>query len=92
MVINYMELVVDKLLPTLLNDYDNVCQCETCIEDMKAYALNNLKPMYYASEKGEVFMRLNQFLMQFNADVTKAIINAIETVSSNPRHNTEHTH
>ena len=48
--------------------------------------------MYYESEKGEVFMRLNQFLMQFNADVTKAIINAIETVSSNPRHNAEHTH
>ena len=86
MVINYMELVVDKLLPKVLNDYEDICKCETCIDDMKAFALNHLKPMYYASEKGEVFMRLNQFLMQFNADVTRALTKAIDTVSTNPRH------
>ena len=44
---NYMEDVVEHFLLDVLNEYDNICKCEQCINDIKAIALNNLKPLFY---------------------------------------------
>jgi len=44
MVKNYMEIVVDNILKKILPDYSNLCKCEKCCDDIKAIALNNLKP------------------------------------------------
>jgi competence protein ComFB len=87
MIVNYVEQVVDKVLPELLEDYDDICKCETCLEDMKAYALNNIKPLYFVREKGKLYSRINESLVQFNADVQRVVIQAIERVSANPKHN-----
>ena len=86
MIVNYVEQVVDKVLPELLKDYDDICKCETCLEDMKAYALNNIKPLYFVREKGKLYSRINESLVQFNADVQRVVIQAIERVSANPKH------
>lgn len=86
MIINYVEHVVDKILPEVLTEYDDICKCETCLEDMKAYALNNIKPLYYVREKGKLYSRINESLVQFNADVHRTVIQAIVKVSENPKH------
>ena len=84
---NYMELIVDNLLPTILNEYKDICRCPRCIEDIKAITLNQLKPLYVVTEKGNIYAKLNELQMQFKADLTKEIIQAINIVSNNPRHN-----
>ncbi len=83
---NYMEIVVDHLLPSMLKVFPNVCQCEQCLNDIRAIALNHLKPQYVVTDQGEVYTRINEMNIQFETDVMKALIDAIAIVSKNPRH------
>lgn len=85
---NYMEDLVDALLPNLLKKYEDVCTCSQCIADIKALALNNLPPKYVSTEKGSVYSKANMFTIQSETDITKAIIGAIEKVVQSPRHGT----
>jgi competence protein ComFB len=86
MVKNYMEDVVDHLLPSILDNFPEACRCSQCIEDVKALALNNLQPLYAVTEKGNVYVKVNELIVQFRTDAITQIVNAIETVSRNPRH------
>lgn len=84
---NRMEDVVNYLISSILNNYgEEVCQCDRCIADIKAIALNNLEPKYYATETGEVFYKVKEMSIQFETDVTKAIILAMDRVKKYPRH------
>lgn len=83
---NYMEIVVEDILPSVLVEEELECKCERCKEDIMAITLNNLKPMYVATNKGVVYSQLNQFSGQFNADVIREITIAIEKVKGDPRH------
>jgi competence protein ComFB len=83
---NYMEFVIDHVLPDVLKPYNNICKCERCIEDIKAIALNNLKPMYIVTEKGNVYAKVNELKTQFMTDAITELVRAIEIVSKNPRH------
>lgn len=83
---NYMEDVVIHLLYNHVKDRENVCKCEKCLSDIAAIALNRLPPHYVVSEKGEVYSKVLNMSIQFEADVTTAILEAIERVSKNPRH------
>lgn len=83
---NYMEEVVDKLIPSILENYDDICKCSKCIDDIKAIALNNLPAKYISTEKGMVYTKLNELSDQFNTNVIKEIVLAINIVSKNPEH------
>lgn len=86
MIRNYMEIIVEDTLPSVMKMSDLKCDCQQCKEDVMAIALNNLEPMYIASEKGIVYSKLNQFSGQFNADVVRELTFAIDKVKANPRH------
>lgn len=83
---NYMEIVVNNLLPSVLKLNSDVCCCEKCQADIKAIALNHLPPKYIATESGEVYSKINALSIQFEADVINAITKAIEKVKNLPRH------
>lgn len=83
---NYMENVVDNLMEDILSDYEDICKCNRCISDIKAITLNNLKPHYVATEKGELYSKVNEMSNQFKVDVYKALIDAVEIVKKNPHH------
>lgn len=81
---NYMEVIVNNLLPSLLEDYSRVCTCKICTDDIKALALNNLKPLYFVSEKRSPYVKLNELEIQFRTDVIKELTKAIEIVTRHP--------
>jgi len=83
---NFMEELVDTYLPTLIVNFDDVCKCERCTLDIKAIALNNLKPLYLVSEKGELYSKNSQLGVQYRVDVINQLAQAIQLVSKNPRH------
>ncbi|MDR5658205.1 late competence development ComFB family protein [Serpentinicella sp. ANB-PHB4] len=87
---NHMESVVERLLPVIVGKYD-ICQCERCMADIKAIALNYLEPKYFTSDDGEIYYRVNEMSVQFDTDVTKAITFAIDRVKSRPKHNRPNT-
>lgn len=83
---NYMELAVDHVMPNLLKAFDDICTCEKCLLDIKAIALNKLKPHYVVTRKGELYSKVDEMDGQFEADIMKSLIDAIQIVSRNPRH------
>ncbi|MGM0379371.1 MAG: late competence development ComFB family protein [Bacillota bacterium] len=83
---NFMEVAVEKLLPRVLKSYPGVCTCDKCMTDIKAIALNNLKPKYVSTEKGELYSKVDGMSNQFEVDIEKEIVKAIEIVKENPRH------
>lgn len=83
---NYMEEVVFNLMDGVLEDI-NVCRCESCVMDIAAIALNDLPPKYIATEKGELYSRVNSLKSQFEVDVIAAITKAAVLVKRSPRHN-----
>lgn len=85
-VYNYMEGAVDAVLEELLQNYNGICKCERCINDMKAIALNRLKPCYISTEKGKLFLKAEELNSQNKVDVYKALIDAIELVKEKPHH------
>jgi len=89
MIINYMEEIVRNCLNSILkNDpaYADICRCEHCMEDIMAKALNNLKPYYITTKKGEVFAEYSSLVTQQQAEVIAETIKAIEFISKNPGH------
>lgn len=83
---NYMEVAVDHVLPNLVKVFPSVCFCDVCMMDIKALALNNLKPHYIVTDKGELYTKVQEMSLQFEADVMKALIDSITVVSQKPRH------
>ncbi|AFA48655.1 late competence development ComFB family protein [Acetobacterium woodii] len=83
---NYMEDTVDAFLPHLLEKYPDLCRCELCIEDVKAIALNKLKPAYFVTHEGLLFSKIEEMTTQYRADLTSELTRAIEIVTKNPRH------
>lgn len=86
MIKNYMEDAVNHLLPSILNEYNDICKCSKCIEDIKAMALNKLKPLYSVTDKGTLYLKVDEMQQQFKTDVMQQIIKSIEVVSKNPKH------
>lgn len=83
---NCMEDVVSDMLPDLLEKYEGVCTCDKCVQDIKAIALNNLQPLYGVTEKGRLYIKINQLGAQFKIDVSNQLIKAIDKVSLNIKH------
>ncbi len=83
---NYMEVIVDDMIEDILEKEELDCRCERCIEDVKAIALNNLRPMYVATEEGVLYTKLKEMNFQFKADVVREIMNGVEKIRQNPRH------
>lgn len=84
-----MEEIVGNYLKNILKTdktYADICTCEHCIDDIMAKALNNLKPYYITTKKGEVFAEYSALETQHQAEVISEVIKAIEFVSKKPNH------
>ena len=85
MVKNYMEQVVNELLPTVMEKYPDLKWDSDCVSDIKAIALNNLRPRYVATQKGEVYVKVDTISVQAKAKILSEITKAAEIVKQNPR-------
>lgn len=82
---NLSEDFVDQYLDKCIESYD-VCGCERCRADIRAYALNHLPPHYVASVVGEAMVRHEAQTTQGIADIVAAIVEGIRVVAEKPRH------
>ena len=83
---NYMEVIVEQKLDEILAQYPNCCKCDSCRMDIAVLALNNLKPKYVSTTKGQIFARIENMNSQYEVEVIRQIANAIEKVALHPRH------
>jgi competence protein ComFB len=83
---NYMEELTWERLDQVLANNPGVCSCEKCRYDIVSLALNSLPPHYIATFEGETYTRIRALEHQFTIDIITAITQALQVVSSRPRH------
>jgi len=82
---NCMEDAVFSTIDIVLEDFDG-CKCSHCLNDIAALALNILKPQYVSTSKGEVYGKSRMLQLQYEIDVTTAIMKASTVVKKSPHH------
>ncbi len=82
---NVSEELVDMFLMQTMNSAD-MCTCDRCQADVKAYALNIVPQHYVVSELGEAMARASILSTQVQADIVTAIAQGAVIVGANPRH------
>ena len=65
----------------------NICRCNECIDDIKAKALNNIKPHYVTGKIGEVYSEYNMLDYQNSTTIVMEVAKAIEHINNNRKHN-----
>lgn len=82
---NITKMLVEQELDTLLEE-QNCCKCQKCREDIMAYALNRLPSFYVSTDEGELYGKAKSFSAEYEFDLMKQLVIAINLVSNNPRH------
>lgn len=82
---NIMEDLVEEALDSLDGKIQH-CNCERCHNDIVACALNHLPSQYAVSPGGVSISKVKNLRYQHQADIQKALINAISVVNQFPRH------
>jgi len=86
MLVNIMVEAVGEAIDSVLSVY-NCCKCDKCRMDIMALALNRLPPRYAVRTSGAALTRFTLSREQEKAEVITAIVQAVEVISQNPRHN-----
>lgn len=86
---NYMEEIVVQAFEDYLRENPDFCRCPRCYRDVLAITLNQLQSRYVGSEEGEIRSRVAQSDRQVKADVTVALMKAVDIVRSRPHHEKE---
>lgn len=90
MIKNYAEVLVERTLDNLLKnnpEYANICRCDECLNDIKAKALNNIKPCYVTGKIGEVYSEFDMLEYQNSANIVMEVAKAIVHINANIKHN-----
>lgn len=85
-VVNIMEKIVWDNMQRVLDSKENACGCDKCRADIAAYALNNLKPRYVSTARGETIAKAQVLENQFYLNAIVALTAALEVVSAKPHH------
>ncbi len=83
---NAMEDIVRERMEVHLQNRNDICTCEKCVDDIMAAALNLLQPKYVNSLQGSLFVKADNAKIQNIVDVDVAVTQAIDKVHSKPRH------
>jgi len=79
--VNLAELAVKEKLNEALNRF-KCCECDRCIKDIMAIAVNALPPKYIVRSEQDIAIEL----LKYEGDVVGALVNAVIKVKNNPRH------
>ncbi len=79
--VNLAELAVKERLNEALNRF-KCCECDRCIKDIMAIAVNALPPKYVLRSEQDIAVELRKY----EGDVVGALVNAVLKVKNNPRH------
>jgi competence protein ComFB len=82
-------LVLSDLSRQLESFPEPICQCNECVLDMAAIALNMVKPLYRVSLLGTLYTSSAMSEKAYATSVREAVFKAIEKVRKNPSHEIE---
>ena len=84
---NHTETVVQQALKEYMHKTELPCECDRCLADIKALALNQLPAKYYVSLRGEILTQWESESLPDKTRVLSAIVRAAKQVAETPTHN-----
>lgn len=83
---NIMEEIVYEVLDHHKERLNLACDCQQCLDDIMAIALNDLRPRYVAKSEKRPYARAPHLAdRQGSTKVLATVTRAVEIVSKNPR-------
>ncbi len=83
---NVMEEIVHEVLVNYKQQFNLSCECERCLDDIKAIALNQLPPRYITKDSHIPYVRAPHTAdRQGVTNVLMTVTKAASIVSNNPR-------
>jgi competence protein ComFB len=83
--VNVSEMLVKEKLASVMEKM-KVCDCEACVNDVLALALNTLPTKYVTTDGGRQYSQLEIYKKQYETDVLAALTKACVRVKASPRH------
>lgn len=84
---NLLEGAVLGIYANLIANDPSVCSCANCREDTLAYVLNKTRPRYSGgTDTGMALIALDLQKDQTRAQLAVIVLDAIQRVAANPRH------
>lgn len=87
---NVMEVIVRDVLLSNKMDLKLTCSCDRCLDDIMAYALNQVPPRYIVDPKHQPYVRVMHEADRDGAiNILRVVTQAATVVSANPRCQTQ---
>jgi len=83
---NIIEDIARDFLNSALTLRYDICTCPQCRNDMLAHILSNIPAKYVTTEEGAIYTIVQQTRVEHQAEISRAILKAIEIIGNNPRH------
>ncbi|MFH0790596.1 MAG: CheR family methyltransferase [Candidatus Omnitrophota bacterium] len=83
---NVIEDIARDFLNTTLTMRYDICTCNQCKNEMLAYVLSRVPAKYATTEQGVLYTIIEQTRVEHAVEITKEILNAINIIGKNPRH------
>ena len=85
-VTNVVERLIDEEFPTVMKKFPVACWCCLWLADILALGLLGITPRFVATDRGDLFERVHISDMMVKVEALRAMTEAVEKVSRNPRH------
>jgi chemotaxis protein methyltransferase CheR len=79
------DIARDYLNSTLALRFD-ICTCQVCQNDILALVLSRVPAQYVTTEEGALHTIIQQYRVEYQVQIAKAMIEAIDVIGKNPRH------
>ena len=83
---NVMEDEVVVQVKSMMARDGEVCSCDTCVYNVSAIVLNNVKPHYITTNRGEMFARVEKLNVMERTAITIEVLRAIDVVRNKKMH------
>jgi chemotaxis protein methyltransferase CheR len=83
---NIIEDIARDFLNSALTLRYDICTCAQCKNDMLAHILSHIPAKYVTTEQGALHTIMQQTRAEHQAEIARAILQAIELIGTNPRH------
>ena len=83
--INIMEEIMRMEAPRVMSTF-SMCQCDRCLCDVMAFALNHMPAKYVVSRRGVLFTKAASYGSQYRTDIFSSLTQACNIVKQSPRH------
>ena len=81
-VFNQKESTLATIMVDACRERQEICACDRCLEKVVCLCLNDMKPLYVSTAKGETFSRTDELDTKYHTEILVKIFNAMDAAKA----------